>query len=90
MGREMACAQGKLFIAKGPWNFDVFDVEGHGLNLNRDCLHYGFFEKPEIEARFVFVPRWMTHNVEYVGHLQTAVMILRLLRQSNKLRPEGQ
>jgi hypothetical protein len=57
MGREMAWMQAKLFLAKVLWTFDVFQVEGQGFNLERDLLHYGFFEKPEMYAKFMVVPR---------------------------------
>jgi cytochrome P450 len=57
MGREMAWTQAKLFLAKVLWKFEVEEVEGQGFNLERDLLHYGFFEKPEMYVRFVDVMR---------------------------------
>ncbi|PVH95469.1 cytochrome P450 [Periconia macrospinosa] len=53
IGREIAWTQAKLFLSKVLWTFDVFKVEGQDFNLDRDLLHYGFFEKPEMYVRFV-------------------------------------
>jgi hypothetical protein len=53
MGREMAWTQAKLFLAKVLWSFDVFKADAQEFNLERDLLHYGFFEKPELYVRFV-------------------------------------
>ncbi|KAH8719535.1 cytochrome P450 [Phaeosphaeriaceae sp. PMI808] len=57
MGREMAWTQAKLFLAKVLWTFDVCKVEGQSFDLEKDLLHYGFFEKPEMYVRFVEVSR---------------------------------
>jgi cytochrome P450 len=53
MGREMAWTQAKLFLAKVLWSFDVSKIEGQDFNLERDLLHYGFFDKPELHVSFV-------------------------------------
>lgn len=57
MGREMAWTQAKLFMAKVLWTFDVVKVQGQHFDLERDLLHYGFFEKPEMFVKFVPVSR---------------------------------
>jgi len=57
MGREMAWTQAKLFLAKVLWEFDVSAVKGQSFDLEKDLLHYGFFEKPEMYVRFVPVLR---------------------------------
>jgi cytochrome P450 len=57
IGREMAWMQAKLFLAKVLWTFDVLEVEEQDFDLDRDLLHYGFFEKPEVYVRFVEVSR---------------------------------
>jgi hypothetical protein len=57
MGRETAWTQAKLFLAKVLWSFDVVRVEGQRVDLERDLLHYGFFEKPEMHVRFLPVSR---------------------------------
>lgn len=53
----MAWTQGKLFLAKVLWKFDMFEVEGQDFDLDRDLLHYGFFEKPELYVRFATASR---------------------------------
>lgn len=53
LGREMAWMQGKLFLAKVLWVFDVVKVPGQQINLEETLLHYGFFEKPEVKVKFV-------------------------------------
>jgi hypothetical protein len=53
MGREVAWTQAKLFLAKVLWKFDVFEVEGQDFNLEKNLLHYGFFDKPEMYVKFV-------------------------------------
>lgn len=45
--------EGKLFMAKVLWPFDVLKVPGQKVNLEESLLHYGFFEKPEFKVRFV-------------------------------------
>ncbi|KAK8133654.1 hypothetical protein PG984_005666 [Apiospora sp. TS-2023a] len=57
MGRETAWTQAKLFLAKVLWSFDVVRVEGQRVDLERDLLHYGFFEKPEMHVKFLPVSR---------------------------------
>ncbi|OTA98780.1 hypothetical protein M426DRAFT_325728 [Hypoxylon sp. CI-4A] len=49
----MAWLQGKLFLAKTPWVFDIFKVPNQNYDLDKTLLHYGFFEKPELNVRFV-------------------------------------
>ncbi len=49
----MAWMQGKLFMAKVLWTFDVVQVPGQDFDLERDLLHYGFLAKPELRVRFV-------------------------------------
>lgn len=53
----MAWMQGKLFMAKVLWTFDVFKVPGQHFDLERTLLHYGFLAKPELRVRFVPVAR---------------------------------
>lgn len=49
----MAWVQGKLFMAKVLWTFDVVKVPGQHFDLERTLLHYGFLAKPELGVRFV-------------------------------------
>ncbi|KAH6696656.1 cytochrome P450 [Leptodontidium sp. MPI-SDFR-AT-0119] len=51
MGKETAWMQGKLFIAKVLWLFDVIKVPGQNVGLEGTLLHYGFFVKPEVRVR---------------------------------------
>lgn len=53
----MAWMQGKLFMAKVLWTFDVVKVPGQHFDLERTLLHYGFLAKPELRVRFVPVAR---------------------------------
>lgn len=53
----MAWMEGKLFMAKVLWKFDILKVPGHMVKLEDALLHYGFFEKPETKVRFVPVCR---------------------------------
>lgn len=57
IGREMAWMQGRLFVAKVLWTFDVVRVAGQPFDLERTLLHYGFLAKPELKLRFVPVAR---------------------------------
>lgn len=52
----MAWMEGRMFLAKVLWSFEVVRVSGQKFDLERTLLHYGFFEKPEIRVRFV--PVW--------------------------------
>ena len=45
IGREMAWMQGRLFIAKVLWTFDVVKVPGQRFDLEKTLLHYGFLAK---------------------------------------------
>lgn len=56
-GRELAWMQGKWFLAKVLWTFDVVAVPGQEQNLERDLLHYGFLAKPDLRVRFEQVQR---------------------------------
>jgi cytochrome P450 len=56
-GKEMAWIEGRSFLAKLLWQFDLGMVEGQDVNLERDLIHYGFFKKPEVNVRFVPVDR---------------------------------
>lgn len=49
----MAWMQGKLFMAKMLWTFDVVKVPGQHFDLERTLLHYGFLAKPELRVSFV-------------------------------------
>ena len=49
--------EGKLFVAKVLWTFDVVKVPGQHFDLERSLLHYGFLAKPELKVRFVPVAR---------------------------------
>ena len=53
----MAWMQGKLFVAKVLWAFDVVKVPGQHFHLENTLLHYGFLAKPELRVRFVPVAR---------------------------------
>ncbi len=45
--------QGRLFVAKVLWSFDVVRVSGQGFDLEGTLRHYGFLDKPELRVRFV-------------------------------------
>lgn len=49
--------QGKLFMAKVLWAFDVLRVPGQQFDLEETLLHYGFLAKPELKVRFVQASR---------------------------------
>ncbi|KAI0397649.1 cytochrome P450 [Xylariaceae sp. FL0594] len=53
LGREMAWMQGRLFLAKVLWTFNIEKLDDQYFELEKDLLHYGFFEKPELMVRFV-------------------------------------
>ncbi|KAK3377292.1 cytochrome P450 [Lasiosphaeria ovina] len=58
MGRELAWMQGKLFLAKVLWAFDVALVSGQRVDgLDAALRHYGFLVKPEVRVRFTPVER---------------------------------
>jgi len=57
IGREMAWLQGRLFLAKVLWTFDVTQVPGQVVDLEGTLLHYGFLIKPELRVKFVPVSR---------------------------------
>lgn len=59
----MAWMQGKLFMAKVLWTFDVVKVPGQHFDLERTLLHYGFLAKPELRVRFVSVARERSNAV---------------------------
>ena len=46
LGRDMAWMEGRMFLAKVLWSFDVEKAPGQNFDLERTLLHYGFFEKP--------------------------------------------
>lgn len=49
----MAWMQGKLFLAKVLWTYDVVKVPGQQhFDLESTLLHYGFLAKPELRVRF--------------------------------------
>ena len=56
-GREVAWMEGRLYIAKVLWTFEVFKVPGQKVNLEGTLKHWGFFAKPEMKVRFVPVNR---------------------------------
>jgi hypothetical protein len=53
----MAWMQGKLFVAKVLWTFDVVKVPGQHFDLERTLLHCGFLAKPKLRVRFVPVAK---------------------------------
>ena len=54
----MAWMQGRLFVAKVLWTFDMVKVPGQDFfDLEKTLLHYGFLAKPELRIRFVPVIR---------------------------------
>lgn len=60
MGREVARAEARLFLAKILWQFDVVKAPGETLDMEgveRKLLHFGFLEKPRLMVRFVPVQR---------------------------------
>ncbi|KAI1349115.1 cytochrome P450 [Xylaria sp. FL0043] len=57
LGREMAWMQGKIFLAKVLWTFDIVKAVDQPFDLDRTLLHYGFFQKPELKVRFIPVDR---------------------------------
>jgi len=63
IGRELAWMEGKLFMAKVLWTFDVVKVPGQHFDLEKTLLHYGFLAKPELRVRFVPVARKRSNAV---------------------------
>ncbi len=53
----MAWVQGKLWLAKILWTFDIAKLADQSFDVDGALLHYGFFEKPELKVRFVPVDR---------------------------------
>jgi cytochrome P450 len=51
--REVAWMQGRLFIAKVLWSFDIAKGPGQYPSLETTLHHFGFFEKLERDIRFV-------------------------------------
>ena len=49
--------QGRLFMAKVLWTFDLAEVRGQNVDAERTMLHYGALIKPEVKVRFVPVNR---------------------------------
>jgi cytochrome P450 len=59
LGREMAWAEGRMFMAKVLWSFDVLKVPGQ-MDMDgpqKNLLHYGFLVKPEVRVQFMPVQR---------------------------------
>lgn len=52
-GREIAWWQGRIFLAKTIWMFDLELVEGSRVDLDRDLRGWGMYEKPDVRVRFV-------------------------------------
>ncbi|KAF7865957.1 hypothetical protein EAF04_006121 [Stromatinia cepivora] len=63
LGRETAWTQGKLFLAKVLWTFDIARVEGQVFDLEKTLLHYGFLAKPEIRMRFTPVGERLCNGI---------------------------
>ncbi|KAI0115673.1 cytochrome P450 [Nemania sp. FL0031] len=57
LGRDIAWLQGRLFIAKVLWSFDISKAPGPYPSLESSSHHYGFFDKLERQVRFVPVNR---------------------------------
>ena len=55
--------EGRLFMAKVLWMFDVVKVPGQQFDLDSTLLHYGFLAKPELKVRFVPVAREWSNGV---------------------------
>ncbi|KAK8016929.1 Cytochrome P450 [Apiospora rasikravindrae] len=53
LGKEMAWSQGRLFIAKLIWKFDITRAPGNNVDFDRDLLAYGFFVKPQLMMRLI-------------------------------------
>jgi len=53
----MAWVQGRLYIAKLLWTFDVSMVPGQEVDLEGTLLHFGFLIKPEVRVRLAQVVR---------------------------------
>lgn len=53
----MAWVQGRLFMAKLLWSFDVVKAPGKRVYLDGTLRHYGFLIKREVKVRFVLVSR---------------------------------
>jgi cytochrome P450 len=56
-GKEIAWMEGRLFVAKVLWTFDVLKVPGQNIDLEGKLRHWGFFDKPELKVSFVPVKR---------------------------------
>ncbi|KAK4194673.1 cytochrome P450 monooxygenase [Triangularia verruculosa] len=58
MGKDMAWMQGKLFMAKVLWMFDLAKPDAQQrVDLEGGLRHFGFFVKPEVNVRFIPVSR---------------------------------
>lgn len=49
--------QGKLFLAKVLWTFNIEKLGSQSFDLDANLLHYGFFAKPELVVKFIPVNR---------------------------------
>ncbi|KAK7961769.1 uncharacterized protein PG986_002594 [Apiospora aurea] len=52
-GKEMAWLQGRLFIAKLIWKFDITKAPGNNVDFEKDLPAYGFFVKPRLMMRLI-------------------------------------
>ena len=57
IGKGMAWMQGRLFMAKVLWMFDVLKVPGQSVDLDASLKFFGFMVRPELRVRFVPVKR---------------------------------
>ncbi|KAK8075666.1 hypothetical protein PG997_010329 [Apiospora hydei] len=52
-GKQMAWSQGRLFLAKLIWKFDIARAPSNQVDFDRDLLAYGFFVKPRLMMRLI-------------------------------------
>lgn len=52
-GREIAWWQIRVFIAKILWKFDLRDVPGVEVDVDKDLRGWGLYEKPEFRVKFL-------------------------------------
>uniref|UniRef100_A0A0B7KD80 Isotrichodermin C-15 hydroxylase n=1 Tax=Bionectria ochroleuca TaxID=29856 RepID=A0A0B7KD80_BIOOC len=51
-GRETGWVQGRFVVAKLLWTFDIIRVPGQDIDFDRDFVHFGFLDKPELKVKF--------------------------------------
>lgn len=52
-GTEFAWRQGRVFMARVLWTFNLEMVPGQDVDMHRDLRGWGLYKKPEVRVRFV-------------------------------------